>query len=605
MAITPAAGYIVDPNNKNAVMRDPNNMQATTALAQGQLTGGTGLGVTNTNPALQQPAPMAPPPAAPITTQGASAPTQPQGTPAAQTGAQPMTFNGSVVDLLNTAGEDSSLVNRMKLAQTYGMQGYTGANAAQQKEFADKFIAAHAANKGKPVPDTGAQATSALDTYFKDTPQESNEDPTRSFMDAYANMDPVQASIFQQVSGLLSTQTNQQSLTDFYKQEVATQGIEALNTELMDMNAIIDGSEDDIREEITKAGGFATESQVQGMVAARNKTLLKKAQLLSDQINAKNDYVDRIVSLTQADREQVSKDLDRKLGIATTLFDMSQTMTNNAKENYKMIVDSVGWEGLAASLKGNKAQTARVEKLFGMAPGELQALAAYKKPATAMESLQLENQQLQNQKLKQDIGKGPEIQTQVVDIGGKKVLINSKTGQTIANLGGGGSEMQTPMQTAQSQQKIGEIDSLLNNSYLKTAVGPNPLARTSYFDLFTGGKSSFIGTVEQLREQLTLNALTQAKANGATFGALSDGERQTLAASATKLGTWAIKDSAGNVVGYKVGEDDFKKEMDRINNFAKLDFVLKGGEPTSVGVTEMADGTLWTKNSDGTFTKLN
>jgi len=98
--------------------------------------------------------------------------------------------------------------------------------------------------------------------------------------------------------------------------------------------------------------------------------------------------------------------------------------------------------------------------------------------------------------------------------------------------------------------------------------------------------------------------LIRAKAQGATFGALSDSELQILSNSATKIESWAEKDGKGNVVGYKVSEGTFKKELDRINNFAKLDYVLKGGDPANVGVQLMDDGKYWTKNSDGSFTQI-
>ncbi len=119
----------------------------------------------------------------------------------------------------------------------------------------------------------------------------------------------------------------------------------------------------------------------------------------------------------------------------------------------------------------------------------------------------------------------------------------------------------------------------------------------------TGDRQNFIGSVEQLRSQLTLDKLVQAKENGATFGALSDGERVTLSAAATKLGTWAMKDGE-TVTGYDASEAAFKKEMDVINNFAKLDAILKGADPASVGAITKEDNTIWVVNSDGTYTQL-
>jgi hypothetical protein len=553
------------------------------------------------SPTPQPTTPTAPIPAptTPTTTQPSTNPTR---TPTTQTTQPTLTMpaNGSVVDLLSMAGQDSSFAARQQLAQQYGIQGYSG-TAAQNQDLSKKFIEAYNAKKGTAAPQSGAEASSALDTYFQDQP-ETQQDPTKMFMDAFGGMNPIEANLYQQLSQLLATPNNTQSLTDFYKQEVAAQGIPELNMELADINKIMDGTEDDIRAEVQNAGGFATESQVQALTGARNKNLLKQANYLSNVLQAKNDYVDRIVSLTQADRKQVSEDLDRKLGITNTLISMAQRMEDNAKENYMNIVQSVGWSGLAQSLKGNPAQTKQVERMLGLAPGELQSLADYKKPLTQEEELRNQNLQLQNLKLKQDLNTGPSISTQVVDVGGKKVLINSKTGAIISDI----SKNFTPeqgVQLASAQQTIVDTEGLIKNGSLASAVGPNPLARLSIASAF-GGKSNFIAGVEQLRGQLTLQNLQNAKANGATFGALSDSELSLLSSSASKLGTWAIKDDAGNVVGYRTDEGSFKKELDRINNFSKLDFILKGGDPASVGVQRMADGTFWTKNSDGSFVKL-
>jgi hypothetical protein len=82
---------------------------------------------------------------------------------------------------------------------------------------------------------------------------------------------------------------------------------------------------------------------------------------------------------------------------------------------------------------------------------------------------------------------------------------------------------------------------------------------------------------------------------------LSNQELQVLSSSATKLGTWAIPDKNGQTVGYNTSEANFKKEIDKINNFAKLDYILKGGNPSDVGVQQLPDGSFATQNSDGTI----
>lgn len=163
----------------------------------------------------------------------------------------------------------------------------------------------------------------------------------------------------------------------------------------------------------------------------------------------------------------------------------------------------------------------------------------------------------------------------------------------------------TPLKAAKVKSQIFDLRNLATSSALSGAVGPNPLARSSPSSLFTGSKQNFIGSIEQLREGLTLETLQQAKANGATFGGLSDGERITLAAAATKIGSWAVKNKSGEVTGYNVDETSFKKELDTINNFARLDYVLRGGDPTEVGVTVTPDGKMWVENTyDGQLTQI-
>jgi len=171
----------------------------------------------------------------------------------------------------------------------------------------------------------------------------------------------------------------------------------------------------------------------------------------------------------------------------------------------------------------------------------------------------------------------------------------------------GGTGGGNPLALASSQGNIQSISTAVNNKYLKTAVGTNGLGRISFSNFATGGKDEFIASVEQLRSQLTLDSLATAKDRGVTFGALSEGELSLLKASATKLSTWVQTDTGkpeGKVTGYKANEQDFKNELDRINNMAKLDYLLKGGDPLDAGVEVHDDGTFWSLNSNGTATQL-
>jgi hypothetical protein len=159
---------------------------------------------------------------------------------------------------------------------------------------------------------------------------------------------------------------------------------------------------------------------------------------------------------------------------------------------------------------------------------------------------------------------------------------------------------------AQAQGNINLISELVNDKNIRSAVGPTWLGRFvgRGYDSATGGRQNFVAGIEQLTSQLSLDSLIQAKAKGATFGALSEGELRLLNNSATKLSKWAIKDSNGNVSGYNAGEKDFKGELDRINNFAKLDYLYKGGAPEDIGAEVKEDGAILTKDSFGRVIQL-
>lgn len=202
---------------------------------------------------------------------------------------------------------------------------------------------------------------------------------------------------------------------------------------------------------------------------------------------------------------------------------------------------------------------------------------------------------------------------------------NPKTGTwEQPSITGGG--VQNEGQLAHAQGNIEQINSLTSNFGLKSSVGTSFLTRspqgfwgtlgsiasvagipsviTSSWNKLTGKQQDFIGGVEQVRNQLTLDALANAKKNGATFGALSDGERGLLEKSGTLLSNSVRYDKNKNVIGYNMTESSFKKELDKINNYAKLDYLIRGGDPSKIGVVTHPDGTYWTTDSFGNPVQL-
>jgi len=213
----------------------------------------------------------------------------------------------------------------------------------------------------------------------------------------------------------------------------------------------------------------------------------------------------------------------------------------------------------------------------------------------------------------------------IKSINGVDMQWNPTTSQWETPVMTGGTGGTNELKLAQAKSNVDQISGL-TSGIASTAVGPNALGRSqpgfwrnvgkaltgvgipqqllALKQNATGERQNFIAGVEQLRSTLNLDTLISAKKQGATFGALSNQELQVLASAATKIGTWAIKDKDGNVTGYNITEKEFKAELDKINNFAKLDYILKGGNTADVGVNILEDGTYWAQNSDGSFTQI-
>ena len=323
--------------------------------------------------------------------QSPTPPTQPKPAVApADAAAAPLVMpaSGSVIDVLNMAGQDSSFAARKQLAQEYGIQGYAG-TAQQNQELSKRFIDIFNASKGKPVPQNGAEARSAIQAAMEES-KISGENAEQNFFDEYMTMNPVVKTLYDSINQMLSAPTTNTTFKEEFTKLQTEQGIPALQTELMNINNIMDGTDDDIRTEIAKVGGFATESQVQALTGARNKTLLKQANNLFTQLALKEDYVDQLMQFSQLDRKEVNKQVDRKLGLTEKLAKIQESITTAAKDNYQKIVDTVGYGGLASAFQGDKGAMSNAEQMLGLPKGILSNPTAmkYLKPQIEPKPLQ-------------------------------------------------------------------------------------------------------------------------------------------------------------------------------------------------------------------------
>lgn len=136
-----------------------------------------------------------------------------------------------------------------------------------------------------------------------------------------------------------------------------------------------------------------------------------------------------------------------------------------------------------------------------------------------------------------------------------------------------------------AQDQINSIDKLLTHGSLESAVGPSLTKLFSRAGFQGGGKGDFIASVSLLTSQGTLKSLLDLKRAGGTLGALSEGERETLKQSFTKISVWEVKKD-GQVVGYNTTENNFRRELERIKTLAQRALKNAQGELIDDGEEE-------------------
>lgn len=230
-------------------------------------------------------------------------------------------------------------------------------------------------------------------------------------LDPLIQGDPFMEQLMTSWQEMMAPQKQKDSLTKEYQKLLRQSGLEELDTQLMDAKKVIEGTEDDIRNEVTKMGGFATESQVQALTNARNKSLIQNYNNLLELRAQKEERFNTMLQLAQADRAEADRRFDRMFSIGTQIMQYRDRMQDNAINQFQWLASRPG--GLQAIQAGISQNPAYYQPLVDKVLGGVGGLAALASAA-------------------------PAADTQVVDIGGNKVLINSQTGQTIRNLGGGG-----------------------------------------------------------------------------------------------------------------------------------------------------------------------
>lgn len=389
--VTPTAGYMVDPNNPNGVVPNGQPIAQTPPNPNPQITSPAAPNV-NPNAAIQTPNTMGQAPQ----TQQETAPTQssPQQTPPTppQIGnLSPGSSGEDVTKLQNylvqtgflspdqiaggqgtygpqTTAAVASLQKKLGVQSPSG-QGYFGPQT--QAALAGKYNTLFGSVQSQTTPDSEADASN----YLK-TATQGSSDPV--FGSISTMMQPLMNQLNQVLTNINNPSLTAVSLQDEYNQLRDQYQLPEMQASLMNMNNIMTGTTDDIRSEITKGGGTATESQVQAMSTARNNVILKQYNALNTQYTAAQNNVQAMMQYatqdqaTQLQREQMTASITTSMAsVQNQMMQMGLTMQSQARDAAQNIVTNTGYKGLAGSASGNPQMLSYYENILGLSPGTL------------------------------------------------------------------------------------------------------------------------------------------------------------------------------------------------------------------------------------------
>ena len=233
-------------------------------------------------------------------------------------------------------------------------------------------------------------------------------DNTPPEVEEFFTSNPFVQESYKEILDYLSPASTRKELEQSMKSIVSEKKeVAELNLELANIENIMDGSDQDIRDEVEKAGGFATESQVMALTVGRNKDLLKRAAIIQDKIAYMQDVIDSDVTMYGFKKDMASQQfqersflLNFKAQNDTRIFNANQHAADKAFE-------LLGADGVYAATQGDPTKISRIEKTMGWAPGMLSQAATTagqeRKQKTAMDALDIAYKTASINKINSDI----------------------------------------------------------------------------------------------------------------------------------------------------------------------------------------------------------
>lgn len=284
----------------------------------------------------------------------------------------------AVAEMQKTLGVDTS-------------KGGAGVYGPQTSAMAQKYQGHFDAVKGTQAPGSKAEADAAITAGTKP----SSDMVANSLA---GNTDALFGIVAQTLANINDPNVSHLSLQQEYDQLSSQYGLPKMQTDLMNMQRIMNGTEDDIRDEVSKTGGTATESQVAAISASRNKVLLKQYNALATSYQAAQSNVDNLMKYASTDQQMMLDRQKTTASIAETLANMGMTMQNHSVDTYNKTLTGLGYNYTAFASTIPENMKAHVENIMGFAPGMLSnqaALAALTSSSYKQQQLAAQAQKIQ------------------------------------------------------------------------------------------------------------------------------------------------------------------------------------------------------------------
>lgn len=261
----------------------------------------------------------------------------------------------------------------------------------------------------------GAQAPQDQAAGMNQASQMMPTTPTVNPVAASLSESPEMQKYQQDYANFQNSVNQRESLVSEYERMRSSSGLDGINTQLLNVQKIMRGSEDDIRTEITKAGGFATESQVMAMTNARNKQNIVNYQNLVDTKQQIEEHINTVMGLSKQDRADFVEQWKTQMDYDTKQIEFRDKAISDSRSALDRVVSQVGYEGLYAATKGVPTNIRLTEQTLGLAPGGLQKLATMPPSKEDQLNLQLKQLQVQNAQsnLQTDAMQRSNIQSQI------------------------------------------------------------------------------------------------------------------------------------------------------------------------------------------------